>query len=128
MGVNEVTVLIADDSPKIRISLTRLIKARKMEVLLQESADVEATIAAVDRQQPDILILDLSMPGGGGFDVLSHIRAKGYATRVLVLTSYASEYNRRKSLKLGADCFFDKAREFEMALDFLESECLEQCR
>ena len=122
------TVLIADDSAMIRTCLTRLIGGREIDVSLEESADVEATIAAVDRQQPDFLILDLSMPGGSGFDVLSHIRKKGYATRALVLTSYASEYNRRKSLELGADCFFDKGSEFDMALDFLESECLEQCR
>jgi two-component system response regulator DesR len=121
-------VLIADDSAMIRTCLSRLIRARKLEVSLRESANVEDTIAAVDRQQPDILILDLAMPGGCGFDVLSHIRKKGYATRVLVLTNYASQCNRRRIMELGSDCFFDKSREFDMALDYLESECLEQCR
>jgi two-component system response regulator DevR len=121
-------VLIADDSALIRSRLSRLIRSRKLEVSILESAGVEDTIGAVERQQPDILILDLYMPGGSGFDVLSHIRKKGYATQVLVLTNYASEHNRRKSMELGSDCFFDKSSEFEMALDYLESACLEQCR
>jgi DNA-binding NarL/FixJ family response regulator len=116
------TVLIADDSPLVRERLVKLIARRHPGAQVRESQDVPSTINAIDNDRPDVLILDLRMPGGNGFDVLSHIHSGNLAIRVIVLTNFASEENERKSRKLGAHFFFDKTKEFERALDVLASE------
>jgi DNA-binding NarL/FixJ family response regulator len=117
-----VNVLIADDSPLVRERLVKLLARRHLDVRVQESQDVPSTIAAIDNDRPDALILDLRMPGGSGFDVLSHIQRRNLTIRVIVLTNFASEVNQKRSHKLGAHFFFDKTKEFERALDVLASE------
>jgi DNA-binding NarL/FixJ family response regulator len=116
------TILIADDSPLVRERLVKLIARRRLDARVRESQDVPSTITAIDDDRPDVLILDLRMPGGSGFDVLSHIQRQNMAIRVIVLTNFASEDNEKKSRKLGAHFFFDKTKEFERALDVLGSE------
>lgn len=115
-------VFIADDSPLVRERLVKLIARRQPDARVSESQDVPSTIAAIDNDRPDVLILDLRMPGGSGFDVLSHIQRHNLAIRVIVLTNFASEVNERRSHKLGAHFFFDKTKEFERALDVLDAE------
>jgi DNA-binding NarL/FixJ family response regulator len=117
-----VNVLIADDSPLVRERLVKLLARRHLDVRVQESQDVPSTIAAIDNDRPDALILDLRMPGGSGFDVLSHIQRRNLTIRVIVLTNFASEVNQKRSHKLGAHFFFDKTKEFERALDVLAAE------
>ncbi len=115
-------VLIADDSPLVRERLVRLLARRLPDAQVRESQDVPSTIACIDNDRPDALILDLRMPGGSGFDVLSYIQRHNLSIRVIVLTNFASEVNQKRSLKLGAHFFFDKTKEFDRALDVLAAE------
>jgi len=108
-------ILIADDSERIRKRLRRLIKGT-CGAEVRESDDVPTTIERLLSDPPQILVLDLNMPGGSGLDVLECIQQRSLPVRVIVLTNYASEPNRRKCLKLGASLFFDKSTQFEEAL------------
>ncbi len=112
-------VLVADDSPLVRRRLIKLLARRRLDAQVRESQDVPSTLAAIEKERPNALILDVRMPGGSGFDVLSHIQRCNLAIRVIVLTNFATEVNRKRSLKLGAHFFFDKTRQFDRALDAL---------
>jgi len=112
-------VVIADDSPLVRERLIRLLTGCRKDVRTRETHDVRTTIASIEDDPPDALILDLRMPGGSGFDVLRYIQRRSLGTHVVVLTNFPSEVNMSRSLNLGAHFFFDKTKEFESALDVL---------
>ena len=67
---------------------------------------------------PDVLILDMAMPGGNGYNVLQAIKQRQSAPLIIVLTNHPAY--RQKSLAAGADYFFDKSAEFDQLLLLLE--------
>jgi DNA-binding NarL/FixJ family response regulator len=75
-------------------------------------------INGVAELQPDVLILDMAMAGGSGFDVLQGIKQLPSAPLIIVLTNYPAY--RQRSLEAGADYFFDKSSEFDQFLELLE--------
>jgi len=122
-----VTVLIADDSTLIRSNLRKLIAQSRSDIILRESDDVECTIRELGSGDIDVLILDLEFPDGSGFDVLRQLGKEGgngEETRqnsdrpfVIVLTNHAREKLKNKSLKMGANLFFDKTDEYERVVE-----------
>lgn len=87
----------------------------------KEAYDVPSTIEKVITFQPDILFLDLHMPGGTGFDVLEKIQAseENHKPVTIVFTNFADKQNRKKSIALGAHYCFDKTKEMEQAISVL---------
>jgi DNA-binding NarL/FixJ family response regulator len=114
-------VLIADDSAKIRNNLRKLMNTVESVSRISESDDVSSTCEKIHIQLPDVLILDLNMPEGGGFEVLAHLRESRGDMKVVILTNYATDYCRRKSAQLGADYFFDKSNQFMELITLLRS-------
>jgi DNA-binding NarL/FixJ family response regulator len=124
-----VTVLIADDASLIRSNLKKLIERSRGDISFKESANTADTIRMLGDGGIDVLILDLEFPDGSGFDVLQQIgkehsgdgagRENGRPF-VIVLTNHAREQLRNKSLRMGADHFFDKSNEYERAVDVIK--------
>jgi two-component system nitrate/nitrite response regulator NarL len=84
-------ILLADDHPMIRTALEVLLRDTEYEIV-GTAASGEATLGEIDRLRPDILLLDLQMPGSSGMDVLRRIRAdktspKRTPLRVVLLTA-----------------------------------------
>jgi two-component system nitrate/nitrite response regulator NarP len=94
-------ILLADDHPMIRTALEVLLRDSEYEIVATAGTG-EAALAEVDRLQPDILLLDLQMPGGSGMDVLRRIRADKRPLRVVLLTAAIDDYAllEAKSLKV----------------------------
>jgi len=78
----------------------------------------QEAIDGVDELLPGVLILDMAMPGGSGYDVLQAVKQGPFAPLVIVLTNYPAY--RQKSVAAGADYFFDKSAEFDQFLMLLE--------
>jgi DNA-binding NarL/FixJ family response regulator len=114
-------VLIADDSTLIRMNLRKLLSSVKTISSVLVSQDVPSTIEQLTGAKPDVVILDIQMPGGTGFDVLKFIQDKNLSPTTIVLTNFASENNKKKSVELGAHYFFDKSNEYERILDILNT-------
>ena len=70
---------------------------------------------------PQVVILDLEIPGGTGLEVLAVVKKERPKTTVIVLTNYAMCYVRTRCCLAGADYFFDKSTEFERVVSVLES-------
>jgi two-component system, OmpR family, phosphate regulon response regulator PhoB len=98
-------VLVVDDEPEVRSMVTWQLEAEGFEVL--EAADGEQALRAVQEGQPDLLVLDLSLPGQGGLEVLSTLRRSG-TMPVIVLTARRDETDRIVALDLGADDYVVK--------------------
>lgn len=114
-----VRVMIADDSTPIRERLAALLWEIPGVVVIAETSDVPATMERVLDLLPDIVLLDINMPGGTGFDVLEHIRDQGLSTMAVVITTHEeSEYENRARAS-GAAAFFNKSRDFIAAAEFV---------
>ncbi len=101
-------VLVVEDSPGIR----RLIEVslRPIDVELIARADGPTGLEAARADQPDLLVLDIGLPGMDGWEVLERIRAEEATASlpVVVLTAHAEEESRRRAHDGGANAFITK--------------------
>ena len=98
-------ILIVDDEEQIRRALRSILSARKYEALAAASGE-EALDLAIDNP-PDLVILDLAMPGLSGFDVCRELRT-WLAVPILVLSVKGADADKIEALDLGADDYLTK--------------------
>lgn len=101
-------IILADDHALVRDGLRRAIEGEPDLEVVGEAANVAATIEQVSAARPDILLLDVTMPGGGGIVALREIRKAGLPTRALVLTMHDDPEYLRVALISGASGFILK--------------------
>ena len=112
-------LLIADDSNPLRESLkSRLGDISGISEILEAKSLIE-TVRILEKNTPDILILDLQLGDGSGFDILARINAMKTDTRVIVFTSFSYPQYRQKALDLGAFAFVGKSDDDQL-FDLLE--------
>ena len=107
-----ITVFIADDSRIVREHLVTMLDELAVDIVGQ-AENVADAISAIRQSQPDIVILDIRMPGGSGIDVLQAITQDEAPPIIIILTNYPYPAYRQKCLQAGADFFLDKSTEFE---------------
>jgi YesN/AraC family two-component response regulator len=112
-------VFIADDSDLIRQHLKELISEVAGVQVVGEARNGPATLAAVERLEPDVLILDIRMPGGNGISVLKAVKELDPSPVVIMLTAFPFPQYRKRCLGAGAEYFLDKGSEFERVADVL---------
>ena len=102
------TILVVDDNPTIRKGLSVRLRASGYEVLFAEDAISATAVLLTDR--PDLVILDLGLPAGGGFVVMERLHTNDRVANipVIVLTGRELEGNRDRALQAGAVAFFQK--------------------
>nr|WP_067292591.1 response regulator [Marinobacterium profundum] len=101
-------VLVVDDEPNIVLSLEFLMQQAGFEVITAN--DGEAALQRVAEQRPDLILLDISLPGLSGFEVLEQLRAQPEHAQlpIIMLTAHGREVEREKGLALGADDYVTK--------------------
>jgi len=101
-------VLIADDHPIVRKGIVQLLKDAFPKINTEEvSSGIEA-VKRINREIWDLIILDISMPGRNGIDVLKHARNSGVKTPILILSMQAEEHYALRTLKAGASGYVSK--------------------
>ena len=106
-------VLIADDSIVLRERLEEMLSELPGVEIMGHAQNVPETLTSIKELNPDVVILDIRMPGGSGIDVLQDIKKDKQAPLIIILTNYPYPQYRKKCMDLGADFFFDKSTEFE---------------
>lgn len=99
-------LLLIEDDPALQTSLRRTLERRGMQVRL--CADGLLALAQWREHTPDLVLLDLSLPGLDGLDVLAQARRSGLATPVLILTARGTIGDRVIGLNTGADDYLSK--------------------
>jgi DNA-binding response OmpR family regulator len=101
-------VLIADDEPNIVVSLEFLMKREGYTVNI--ARDGTAALAAIREQRPDLVLLDVMMPGMDGFEVCAAVRADEQlaGVKILMLTAKGRDTDTAKGVALGADAYMTK--------------------
>jgi DNA-binding response OmpR family regulator len=102
------TILIADDEPNIVLSLEFLLQEAGHNV--QIARDGQEVLDALERQVPDLILLDVMLPRVSGFDVCQRIRANPAwrGIRIVMLSAKGREIEVAKGLALGADAYVTK--------------------
>ena len=113
-------ILLADDQPIIRQRLKSLILTCIGSANFSEAGDTPSTLAITREVKPHVIILDISMPGGGGFRAIKTIKQQQPTPVVIVLTNYPYPQYRQRCLENGADYFLDKSSDFERIPELLQ--------
>lgn len=98
-------VLVVDDEPTVREVVAGYLRRDGHDVV--EAADGTAALESIDDELPDLIVLDLMLPGVNGLDVLRRVRARSDVP-VIMLTARAEESDRVAGLELGADDYVVK--------------------
>ena len=107
------TVFLADDSALIRERLPDMLaEITGVEVIGQAADGIEA-INSVRELKPDVVVLDIRMPGKNSMEVLQELKKFEPAPCVIILSNYPYPQYRKKCLDMGADYFFDKSTDFD---------------
>ncbi len=105
-------VLIVDDDDGLRLAL--IDRFEHWGCRVSQAASGQEALAACRKRIFDLVLLDLSMPGMGGFEVLEELRGSDYPADIVVLTAHGSMETAVKALKLGATDFLTKPADFDL--------------
>lgn len=100
--MNRVRVLVVDDHPVVRSGLTGLLAAEPDIEVVGEAADGQAAVDAARTLAPDLVLMDLRMPGLDGAAATARIRAETPSVHVLVLTTYETDTDILRAVEAGA--------------------------
>jgi DNA-binding NarL/FixJ family response regulator len=100
--MNKIRILLADDHPMVRSGLIKLLEPFKEFIIIGEASDGEEAVAMTKKLEPDVVIIDLSMPKLSGVEATKIIRKNFPSAKVLVLTMYDNEEYVYQILKSGA--------------------------
>ena len=100
--MNKIRILLADDHPLVRSGLIKLLEPFKEFIIIGEASDGEEAVAMTKKLEPDVVIIDLSMPKLSGVEATKIIRKNFPSAKVLVLTMYDNEEYVYQILKSGA--------------------------
>lgn len=97
-----IRILLADDHPVVREGLRGMLSAEPDLTVVGEASSGPQAEALCAELSPDIVLMDLRMPGGGGVESIGRIRAAGLSCRVIVLTTYETDTDILRAVEAGA--------------------------
>jgi two-component system response regulator AtoC len=121
----QASIFVTDDEPALRNALVKRLSKHQHRVRAFQSGD--ELLAAVEQDVPDLILLDLKMPGMTGIEVLQALRTKVPDTVVIILTAYGTVEEAVEAMKMGAYDFLIKTVDLQLvdpvvnrALEYLE--------
>jgi DNA-binding NarL/FixJ family response regulator len=97
-----IRVLLVDDHAVVREGLRTFLELQDGIEVVGEAEDGDEALAAVERLEPDVILMDLVMPKVDGVEAMQRLRRRGSASRVIVLTSFADDERRLPAIQAGA--------------------------
>jgi two-component system response regulator DevR len=113
-------VLIADDSIPVRERLVGIISEVEGVNIVGQAENTIETMLLTKELNPDLIVLDLRIPGGTGMDIIDDIKKINPMIIIIILTNYHFLEYRQKCMKEGADYFFSISDEYEKVIDVVE--------
>lgn len=106
------SALVVEDHPVVCAAVRIVLQAEGFKVIHETSSGLEV-LALIRQHQPDLLILDLNLPGLDGLEVLARIKANDLNCRVLIFTSREARFYQERCLRAGAMAFVPKTNQLE---------------
>ena len=117
--MSTLTIVLADDHNVVRQGLKALLEAQPGWTVIGDTADGVAAVELAERLRPDVLVVDMMMPGLPGLEVIRRVRQRVPQTQIVVLSMHAEESYVREALRAGALAYVlkeAKAAEFTQAV------------
>jgi len=114
-------VFLVEDAALLRERLAALLASVPGAITVGQAAGAQEAIEAIREAAPDVVVLDLHLHQGNGFDVLRAIKQAAPHIDVYVVTNFANDSYRQVATRLGARGFFDKSTEFDKLREALAS-------
>lgn len=111
--------LIVDDSDMVRKLIGDLLGELRCVEVVGGAADAEEGLKKVRELRPDVVTVDIRMPGESGVDLLAKIKQDAHPPVVVILTNYPFSSYRHRCEELGAEHFFDKTAELHKLVEVL---------
>lgn len=112
-----IRVAIADDHPIVREGLAELLTRSGQVAVVGKASDGDEAIGLAARERPDVMLIDITMPGKDGIEATAEICAMDISTRVLILTMHPDEQHAVRTLQAGASGYVWKGARFEDLVD-----------
>ena len=125
MRVRPMKVLLVEDSTLLRGVLCETINNLKNLSVEGMATTQKKAISLLNEIQFDILLLDIELSEGNGFEVIKHIKKPNYPFKLpilMVLTNHANQHYRAMAKNLSVHYFFDKSMDFDFAIEAIEFE------
>jgi len=103
---NRQRILVIEDEPGIRLAIKDELEFEGFDVLIAD--DGPSGLAAIVNAHPDLVVLDIMLPGRNGFQICEDVRAQGIRTPIIVITARNQESDKVRGLELGADDYVTK--------------------
>lgn len=107
--MNVLSILLVDDHPVVREGYRRLLESQPGYRILAEAEDAAAAYRAYKEVTPDVVIMDISLPGAGGLEAVRHIRQWDRGAKILVFTMHANTAFALKAFEAGAIGYVTKS-------------------
>jgi two-component system, NarL family, nitrate/nitrite response regulator NarL len=119
MNADHCRVLLVDNHPLFRRGVAQLIASQPDFEVVGEAVSAEEGVSLAASLKPDLVLMDLNMPGGSGLDALKQIKDSGLDTQVIMLTVSDAEQDFLKAVRAGAEGYLLKDSEPEEILEKL---------
>jgi len=106
--MSDLTILLVDDHPVVREGYRRLLERTPGYRVIAEASDASSAYQAYQKTKPDVVVMDLSLPGIGGIEALRHIRQWDRDARVLIFTMHSGAQFALKAFEAGAAGYVTK--------------------
>ena len=117
MVKGNISVLLIDDHPVVRSGYRRLLEGASDIYVVAEAGDGETGYALFKEHKPNVVVLDLKMPGIDGLETLHRIKSNDSAANILVFSMYSNEILVRRALQAGATGYLTKQVGLEQMID-----------
>ena len=116
-----IRIVLADDHQILLDGLRRLIDVNGDMQVVATATDAQTAIEAARTHRPDVIVLDINMPGGGGLEVARRVREMELPTKIVVLTMYAEDRYVMEAVRLGASGYVLKRSADKELLDAIRA-------
>ncbi|HZQ29406.1 MAG TPA: response regulator transcription factor [Acidimicrobiales bacterium] len=112
-----------DDDAELRTLIEVMLDVDSRFRLVGQAGDGHAGVAVVERTQPDVIVLDLHLPGIDGITALPRLREAAPKARIVVFSAFPDPYTLLEVVERGADAYLDKATAWSQLLTTIEAVC-----
>ena len=116
--MSQIKILLVDDHAVVRMGFKMLIEAETDIKVIGEAESGEAAVKLFQELKPDIIVMDITMPGIGGLEAIDRIMAKDKNTKILVLSAHEDSVHPKRVLNAGAMGYLTKRSAAEELLTF----------
>ena len=119
--MSQITILLVDDHAVVRMGFKMLIEAEEGIKVIGEAESGEIAVKLFQELKPDIIVMDITMPGIGGLEAIDRIMAKDKNTKILVLSAHEDSVHPKRALNAGAMGYLTKRSAAEELIKAIKS-------